>query len=571
MNLKFLPIIAICLTCGFVSKATGNINNIREEANSRPIQFPESFETDTKKMLENWYLRNYAVLDKNSERRQSVPADDDVIIERLGKIPTTIELPFNSVVKAYITTYTEKRKQLVENMLGLSMYYMPIFEQYLDRYDLPLELKYLPVIESALNPVAVSKVGATGLWQFMLPTASGLGLEKNTLIDERCDPHKSSEAAARFLKELYGYYSDWGLVLAAYNCGTGTVNKALRRAGGGKKDFWDIYPYLPAETKGYVPAFIAAVYVMNYFDQHNISPVLARKPLVTDTVMVNRRVYFEQISEVLDIPMDELRVLNPQYRKDVVPGDIKPYSIVLPSLQTYAYIANEDTIVNHNATKFARREVVEPSTGASVEGSDSKGKYVDEVVVKYHKVRRGETLTSIAKKYGVTAKSLRNNNKIGKSVKAGQTLAIQTVNRKYVPDEEPADTLQPIETPVLNDSIDISSDTAERPAVTDSSDTQEPDTLDQQAPAEDEPKAQPQKASVKEKAKKAPAKAKEPQPTTHKVKKGETLSSIAARNGITVNELKKANGMKNDKLQSGQTLTIPAKKAATKKSSKKRR
>lgn len=371
MKLKpILASIALLLAGSSLAPAAPlSILQIRDSLHTVPVIYPESFETDVHKMQQNWYLQNYADIDRQADSRASVTPTDEELIERLGQLPTVIEMPFNSVVRNYIMMYSDRRKQLVENMLGMSLYYMPIFEQALDRYGLPMELKYLPVIESALNPDAVSRAGATGLWQFMLPTATGEGLEVNSLVDQRRDPYTSSDAAARYLKKLYDIFGDWSLAIASYNCGPGNVNKAIRRAGGeGKKDFWQIYPYLPAETRGYVPAFIAANYVMNYYDKHNISPALAKKPIVTDTVHISRRVHFEQIRDVLGIPMEELKTLNPQYRTGLIPGDIRPYALVLPSLQVYAYVANEDTIVNHNAERYARRDVVEPAAAGA--GSD---------------------------------------------------------------------------------------------------------------------------------------------------------------------------------------------------------
>ena len=382
-----------------------SVLSVSDDSMKPSLVLPESFETDTRAMLEDWYLKNYTVLDYKPDGRAEGDFSDETLLERLGALPTEIEMPLNSAVKNTIQFYARK-KQLVENMLGLSLYYMPIFEEALERHRMPLELRYLPVIESALVPNAVSRAGAAGLWQFMPGTASGLGLEINSLIDQRRDPFLASDAAARYLKQLYNTYEDWSLAIAAYNCGPGNVNKALRRAGGGKHDFWEIYPFLPQETRGYVPAFIAANYIMRYHKDHGISPVLAKRPIVTDTVHVSRRVHFEQISEVMDIPMAELRALNPQFRKDLIPGDIRPYSLVLPSLQAYAYIVNEDSIVNHNAARYARRGIVEPASGA-VTGRDSRGEYYDEEVILYHKVKSGETLTSIARKYGVTVKSIR--------------------------------------------------------------------------------------------------------------------------------------------------------------------
>lgn len=534
----------------------GSILSLGDNLHEIPIVYPESFETDVKKMQENWYLRNYADIDSLADSRQSVAATDAEIIERLTQLPTVIEMPFNSVVRSYIDMYANRRRQLVENMLGMSLYYMPIFESALDRYNMPLELKYLPVIESALNPMAVSRVGATGLWQFMLATAQGEGLEVNSVVDERRDPYRSSDAAARYLKKLYDIFGDWSLAIAAYNCGPGNVTKAMRRAGFNAKDFWAIYPFLPSETRGYVPAFIAANYIMTYYDKHNISPALARKPIVTDTVHVTKRVHFQQISDVMGIPMDELRILNPQYRTDLIPGDIKPYSLVLPSLQTYAYLSNEDSIVNHNAALYARRDVVEPGTR---QGVDEGGEYVEEVVVKYHTVKRGETLSSISKKYGVTNASIRSANKIGNKVRRGQRLKINTVKRRYV-----------AAAPVVPDSTVVIADTTALGAVVDSTLVAAPEVVDSAAAASVAASSRVSSAinsstqqaqSVKQEQQK-PKKSNQQQeaaPRTHKVKRGESLGKIAANYGVTVKALKDANGLKNDKIQAGQKLKIPAK------------
>lgn len=436
MNKRFLNITtALLFTLTATGNAPTNILSMRDTITDPNIVYPHSFEADTHKMKQNWYLQVYTEMARNdNETSSSVEASDEELIARLRTMPTEIEMPFNSVVKSYISMYIDRRRTLIENMLGLSTYYMPIFEQALEEEGMPLELKYLPIIESALNPNAVSRVGATGLWQFMLPTARGLGMEINSLVDERRDPVQSSKMAARYLKQLYNIYGDWSLAIAAYNCGPGNVNKALRRAGGEteKKDFWEIYPFLPSETRGYVPGFIAANYAMNYYDKHNISPALARKPIITDSVYVKKRVHFQQIADVLNIPIEEIRLLNPQYRKDIIPGDIKAYPLVLPSHQALCYIVSEDSIVAHDATKYARRDVVEPSTGSTTVSDD--GKYIITEEVKFHKVKRGETLSGLAKKYGVTINSIKNANGI-KTLRRGTTIKIVTTKKVLKPQE----------------------------------------------------------------------------------------------------------------------------------------
>lgn len=569
--------LALLLLAGAVSAygARPSILSIRDSLHNVPIVYPESFETDVNRMKENWYLRNYADFDREADSRQSVTVTDEDLISRLGTLPTVIEMPFNSVVRNYIDMYANRRKQLVENMLGMSLYYMPIFEQALDRYGMPLELKYLPVIESALNPDAVSRAGATGLWQFMMATATGEGLEVNSLVDQRRDPYTSSDAAARYLKKLYDIFGDWSLAIAAYNCGPGNVNKAMRRAGTSAKDFWAIYPYLPSETRGYVPAFIAANYIMNFYDKHNISPALARKPILTDTVHVAKRVHFQQISDVLGIPMDELRVLNPQYRTDLIPGDIRPYALVLPSLQVYAYVANEDSIVNHNAELYARRGVVEPAT-ISNSGSDSRGEYVDELVVKYHTVKRGETLAKIARKYGVTVASIRKANHIGNRVRRGQKLRINTYRRTYV--TTPQTTTAPADTTTTTPQVPaVPTDTTATttPAPVDSTATATP-----AAPADTTAAANRVSAAMSSSTASQPQARQQSQPArrqetqsqparrqnnsgiqaTHTVKRGENLGKIARKYGVTVDAIRKANNLRGDKINVGQKLKIPARK-----------
>ncbi len=575
--MKLTAISAFLALLAAVPAVANNVLSVSDASMTPTAIMPQSAETDTRKMLENWYLQNYTVLDTEADSRESAELTDEIIMDRLSRLPVSIEMPFNSVVGNSIRFYA-KRRQLVENMLGLSIYYMPIFEEALERHGLPRELRYLPVIESALVPTAKSRAGAGGLWQFMPATGAGLGLEQNSLVDMRFDPYKSSEAAAIYLKQLYSTYNDWSLAIAAYNCGPGNVNKAIRRAGGGKKDFWEIYPFLLPETRGYVPAFIAANYIMTYHKNHNISPVLARRPIVVDTVHVSRRVHFDQISEVLDIPMEELRALNPQYRRDIIPGDIKPYPLTLPSLQAYAYVANEDSIVNHNASRYARRGVVEPSTGA-VTGSDSRGEYVEEETIQWHKVRRGETLTSIARRYGTTVREIRRLNNCGKRVATGKRLKIKTVVRHYKePEPTPAPTgITPsAESSMLADSGSQACDSASVeaaaadstaaayvaaafaaadsarsaetvPATAATQSTQPSQTEQETASRTTGRQTQPQ----------SQAQPQRPRTIRHKVKRGESLSKIARRYGTTVRAIQRANNLTSTNLQIGQRLIIP--------------
>lgn len=600
------------ICAGALYAGSPSVLDLSESFIDNSIVLPESFETDVNKMMQSWYAGDYIVRDGVDNFTPDIPASDAEVIDRLSKLPTEIEMPYNSVVRSIINAYTQRRRELVRNMLGLSFYYMPIFEEALEREGLPMELKYLPVIESALDPAATSRVGAAGLWQFMSKTAKGLGMEVNTVVDERRDPYKSSMMAARYLKELYETFGDWSLAIAAYNCGPGNVNKALRRAGGGKQDFWSIYPYLHPETRTYVPGFIAANYVMNYYGDHGIAPTLARRPIVTDSVHVNKRVYFQQIADVLKIPVAEIRILNPQYRKDYIPGDIKPYPLVLPSFQIYSYIMSEDSILACDASKYARRKVVEPATGNSK--SREEGDYIVTETYKYHKVKKGDTLGKIAKKYGTTVKVLEKANGKIKTLRVGQTIKIPTVTRVKKPKEpEPA----PVKEPAIDGSdvvlpsdsqvtqpdsvamVEATVDAQEDNMVTDGDADEESltegslisETIESSAeediedlkPGTDEVEAKTGDANtentpepVKEKAEapRAPIptepekpaaktstatgdKPKANQPVYHKVRKGESPAKIAKRYGTTTEKILKLNNLKkSSKIYPGQTLRV---------------
>lgn len=565
------------LACASLSIAAHaqNILSLNQSLTDQTVILPESFEADANRMLQNWYLKNYTELDASINFTEDVPTSDEIITDRLSKMPVEIEMPFNSIVRSVINAYTQRRRSLVQNMLGLGIYYNPIFEEALEREGLPMELKYLPVIESALDPNAVSRVGATGLWQFMTPTGRGLGLEINSIVDERRDPVKSSIMAAKYLKELYTIYGDWSLAIAAYNCGPGNVNKALRRAGDGHKDFWAIYPFLPAETRGYFPAFIAANYVMNYYPEHGIRPAVARRPIVTDSVHVKKRVYFQQISDVLQIPIDEIRILNPQYRKDYIPGDIKPYPLVLPSFQIYSYIMSEDSIVAHNATKYARRAVVEPSTGSKV--TREEGDYIITETVKYHKIKRGDTFNKIARKYGVTVNSIKKANKKVKNLIAGKTLKIVTTERTPKPREEvivpePADVINQNEINTTDsitgiDGEEIDTDSIMMQAIANAA---SPDSIRNNNPAPEEV-VEEMNENVEETTVEKPAapaadktttnvsntKPKTEQPVYHTVRSGDSVAKIAKRYGTTTNKVLRLNGLTaKSKIHPGDKLRV---------------
>lgn len=334
-----------------------------------------------------------------------------------------IDLSYNKVVRNFIQMYTEKKRNQVEMMLGLSEYYFPIFEETLDKYDLPHELKYLPIIESALNPVARSRVGATGLWQFMYGTGKQLNLEISSFVDERRDPVKSSDAAARYLKQLFDIYGNWHLAIAAYNCGPGNVNRAIRRSGG-KTNYWEIYYRLPRETRGYVPAFIAATYVMNYYIEHNLYPQIPQMPTLVDTVMINNYLHFDQVEATLNMKKDELQALNPMYRINVIPATKnKPYPLVLPNEKIMDFIDKDTSVFAYEHNKyFPSNTLVTPTENSSgyFTPVDVKGKA--KVI---YTVKSGDNVGYISSWYKVRLNDLKYRNNINRNmIRAGQKLAI---------------------------------------------------------------------------------------------------------------------------------------------------
>jgi len=344
---------------------------------------------------------------------------DSVYKARLQALPCVIELPYNERVRAFILRYVKRNPKQVARMMRMSEYYFPLFEETLGRYNLPYELENLPVIESALNPMARSHVGAAGLWQFMPGTAKLYGLEVNSLVDERMDPVKSTEAACRFLSSMYAIYHDWNLVIAAYNCGAGNVNKAIRRAGG-KRDFWSIYPYLPRETRNYVPIFIAANYAMNYGQEHGICKAPIEKTMLTDTILTTRRIHLQQVSQNLDIDMNELRRLNPQYSRDILPGGTA-YALCLPAEKVGLFIDQEEAIIAYKADSLInnRRAEIDLAKVTSINGAYRVNG------VTYYTIKKGDTLSGIAKKFHCTVKQLKQwNNLTSDNIREGKKLKI---------------------------------------------------------------------------------------------------------------------------------------------------
>jgi len=365
------------------------------------IEFPEAMTYDLDSLLNLYMAKTYLDEPGDCNMRDVNPVyTKEEYIDRLSRLPNVMEMAYNEVVQKFIDRYSGRLRLSISYMLGASNFYMPIFEEALEAYQLPLELKYLPIIESALNPKAVSRVGATGLWQFMLTTGKQYGLQVNSLVDERRDPVKASYAAARYLKDLYKVFGDWNLVIAAYNCGPENINKAVHRANG-EKDYWQIYPYLPKETRGYVPAFIAANYIMTYYSLHNICPMTTRLPAKTDTVMVSKNMHLEQVASVVGINIDLLRSLNPMYRRDIIPGATEPSPLRLPQSEVGKFIDAEDSVYTYKVDELLNKRT-------EVEVNDDVPTYYHKSKRSYKKgkrsYKRGKRATRASKKRATSSK-----------------------------------------------------------------------------------------------------------------------------------------------------------------------
>ncbi|MDR3140289.1 MAG: LysM peptidoglycan-binding domain-containing protein [Tannerellaceae bacterium] len=498
-------ILGFCLSVNAQQETSGeqNYSVLSTDTLSKDIgMIPESLDANVDSLLQSWHVKYFSKTDDYChDDENNVYFTDEVIRARLEKLPHVIPMTFNNFVRNSINLYTERRRSLIRYMLGMADYYFPLIEQILDEYNLPLELKYLAIVESALNPTAVSRVGASGFWQFMLPTAKSYGLEVNSLVDERRDPVKATHAACRYFKDMYDIYQDWHLVLASYNCGPGNVNKAIRRAGG-EMDFWQIYQYLPRETRSYVPLFIAANYVMNYYCDHNICPVQTSLPLSTDTIMVNRVLHLQQVADLTQMDIEQIRALNPQYKRDIIPGNVKPSVLKLPTVKSFAYVDKEDTIYTH------RFEELLANTNNSPNASTR-----EQIT---HVTKPGENLYTIADKYGVTAREIRTWNGLGSNrVASGKRLKLY----------------------VNNGGVAFASNNAAK-------------------------QTKPQQAATVSSAPKTTASSQASASSgqvTYKVKSGDSLYSIAKKYpGVSVSTLQKANNLSNTNIRPGQILKIPA-------------
>lgn len=375
-----------------------SIHELQEEI------IPESLDANVDSLLHSWHAGYFSTVPEYcNEDDVNVRVPDSIYAMRLSKLPRVIPMTFNETVKSCIELYTDKRRGLMRYILGMANYFFPIIEPIIDANNLPLELKYLAVVESALNPVAQSRVGASGLWQFMLPTGKIYGLTINSLVDERLDPVKATEAACKYFKDMYDIYEDWNLVMASYNCGPGNVNKAIRRAKG-KKDFWEIYPYLPKETRMYVPLFIAVNYAMNYACEHNLCAVSADIPLATDSIIINESLHFLQIAEQTNLDIEAIRGLNPQYKRDIIPGNTQPSVLKLPADVSFELTNKMDSVYSYQAEVLLWSDIQNYSPDSIPANPQAESIT--------HTVAQGENIYLIANRYGVTPKEIRQWNRL---------------------------------------------------------------------------------------------------------------------------------------------------------------
>jgi membrane-bound lytic murein transglycosylase D len=415
--IKFRLLTVLFILSAFSLEAVERNDTIIIKTDSDTVRITRDLDS----LINSWYVKLALQNGPGPVTDSIIPEfSDSVYTARLRKINSVIKLPYNNIIRNHIHVYTVRRVESTQAIIGLSDYYFPMIEDIFDSFGLPVELKYMAVIESALNPNAVSRVGATGMWQFMYSTGRMYGLTINSVVDERRDPVKATYAAAKYLKDMYNIFNDWVLVIAAYNCGPGNVTKAIRRSGN-RKDYWEIYYRLPRETRGYIPQFIAATYILNNYKAHNIQPLAINIPISTDTIMVNKDIHLTQISEVLNLPIGELRALNPQYRTGLVPGNTKPQSLTLPIAHIGDFIDLADTIRSHKSDIYLNKAnlTVNPSRSTYLP-PDIKGK-----TRLYYTVKDGDNLGFIAEWYKVGLSDLRYWNDIySNTIRVGQKLSI---------------------------------------------------------------------------------------------------------------------------------------------------
>ena len=400
---KITTILAVLSSSLMASAQTGNESKITDELSNKEeiIAWPESMTDTADQLMLTWQAKHYLYTGENENSADSIPSYTPVEVQnRLHRLPTVMDMSYNNIVQECIDKYVQQQRGVVAIMLSAGNYYIPLFEEILDRSGLPLELKYLPVVESSLNPLSVNKSGAKGLWHLPLAIAQRYHLEINSLVDERLDPYKSTIAASQYLKDLYNIFKDWNLALAAYHCEPSSINKAIHRADG-KKDYWAIYPQLAKEDRGYVPAFIAANYIMNYYCEHNITPLKSRMPIKTDTVMVNRNLHMQQIATFCNISMEDIKAMNPQYTTEIIPGASKPRALRMPFDKILTFIDRKDSIYNYRKDELLTKKAITPVDTKEV----AKAKEASRA--KYITVRRGDTLGAIARRNHTTVKTIK--------------------------------------------------------------------------------------------------------------------------------------------------------------------
>jgi membrane-bound lytic murein transglycosylase D len=489
-------------------------------------------------LLNVWYVKRdlasqNSVLSKLTDDTTKYDNNDSLIYKRLCQIHTPIVVAYNDKVKRFIELYSVQRQRSSSVILGLAQYYYPWMKAIFDKYDLPEELVYITIIESALNPTAVSPAGATGIWQFMYGTGKLYGLEVTSYVDDRRDPYKATEAAARHFRDLYNIFGDWGLAISAYNCGAGNVRKAIQRSGG-KTDFWSVCKYLPRETQNYFPAFIGAMYMMTYHNLYGIQPAQISIPSDVDTIMINKETHFMQIANVLGVSYDEIKSLNPQYKKDIIPAYNESMPVRLRSNDVLRYIAMIDSVPKYNYDTYFNPTKDLNTVAATGTVADDGMMIVQKTPNKYHVVKKGETLGRIAAKYHTTVGNIKSLNHLrSTSLRVGQKLLVKKGTTVKVPNPNAKTGTQ--------DSTQIIAQNGSTDSTTTSC-----DTIGAPVPAKPQPEIKPVQQQVNY--------------TSYTIRQGDTLSSIARRYGTTADYLADYNKLTNkNALQVGQKLKIPTK------------